>query len=108
MAHWSGPISARSQAEQPQANPDLQPCLERLPAPAAGSAELGERVKRGRARGKPVEQPGLPSSRKVRELVEGLELGAGAQKGGKPAIAQETKEWFERHYLEVLPFESAL
>jgi len=29
------------------------------------------------ARGQPVEQPGLPSSRKIAELIEGLELGGG-------------------------------
>ena len=81
----------RSQTEEPQANAELQPRLERLPAAAAGTIELSERVKRGRACCQLVEQPNFSRSRKVRELVEGLELGTHAHKGGKPAIAQETK-----------------
>ena len=52
-----------SQAEQPQPNSHLKPCLECLPAAAVDSVEL---------------------------------------KGEKSAIAQETKEWFERHYSPVM------
>jgi hypothetical protein len=71
-------------------------------AVAGDSVEFGERVKRGWTRGQPAEQPSLPGSRKIGKLLEELELSRGAHKSGKPAIAPETKEWFERHYFPMM------
>jgi len=90
-------VAARPQAQQLQTNPHLQPGLKRLPALAVSGAETGEEVKSCRSGRQQVEQPSLSGGRKVRELVEGLEPGAHAQKSGEPAITQETEERFEGH-----------